>query len=209
MWRTTLSAAALLGLSGCVSGPMIENPAVIHLDRPIAAGNNPGFVPGAQSPEAYKRLFTKCLDVLGEYFELDAANTSRYGGTIRCLPRIAPGIEQPWKPGSPDLYQRMLAFCQTYRHRAMIDITTGQDGGYFVDVRVYRELEDLAAPSRATAGEATYRLVPTIERANTVLDPAQAEATWIPMGRDTPLEQVILERITRLDAGPRGWLGWK
>ncbi len=207
MWRRIVSAAAFLGIGGCVSGPMIENPAVVHLDRPIAAGSNPGFVPGSQSPDAYKRLFTRCLDVVGEYFEIDAANTSRYGGTIRCLPRIAPGIEQPWKPGSPDLYQRMLAFCQTYRHRCMVDITTGQQGGYFVDVKVYRELEDLATPSRGTAGEATYRLVPTIERQFTVVDPSLYEPMWIPMGRDTCIEQAILERVTRLDCVPQGW-GW-
>jgi hypothetical protein len=208
MWRGVLSAVAMLGVGGCVSGPMLENPAVVHMDRPIASGCNPGFVPGAQSQEAYKRLFTRCLDVVSEYFEIDAANTSRYGGTIRCLPRIAPGIEQPWKPGSPDLYQRMLAFCQTYRHRCLIDITTGQQGGYFVDVKVYKELEDLATPSRATAGEATYRLVPTLERQFSVVEPALFEPTWIPKGRDTAIEQAILERVTRLDRAPKEWFGF-
>ncbi|MBY0231214.1 MAG: hypothetical protein K2W96_18185 [Gemmataceae bacterium] len=198
MWRTILSAGLALGLSGCVSGPMVENPAPLRLAAPACAPN-PGFVPQSQSAAAYARVFSRCLDVASDYFDLDPANTSRYAGVIRTFPRIAPGIEQPWKPGSPDFYQRLLAFTQTIRHRAIIEITTGQDGGYFVEVKVFKELEDLPAPSRATAGEATYRLLPTVERQFTVVEPGQFEPGWIPIGRDGPLEQVMLERITRLD----------
>src|SRR5262245_59111619 len=128
MWRKALVPVALLGLGGCVSGPMIENPVSVSLDRPISAGNNPGFVHLSQSPEAYRHLFSRCLDVVGDYFEIDSARTSRYGGVINTRPQIAPGLEQPWKPGSPDIYQRFLAFCQSLRHRCVVEITTSQDG---------------------------------------------------------------------------------
>lgn len=202
MWRKTLVAAMALSLGSCVSGPMIENPVTVHLDRPIGAGNNPGFVHLSQRPEAYKLLFSRCLDVVSDYFEIDSPRTSRYGGVINTLPRIAPGFEQPWKPGSPSLYQRFLATCQTLRHRCIVEITTGQSGGYFVDVKVFRELEDLQTPSRATAGEATFRLESTIERQFQVVNPMQLDSNWIPVGRDTTLEQAILERITRLDRVP-------
>jgi hypothetical protein len=181
---------------------MIENPATIHLDRPIGSGNNPGFIHLSQSPDAYRYLFSRCLDVVGDTFDIDSARTSRYGGIINTFPRIAPGLEQPWKPGSPDVYQRLLAFCQTIRHRCVVEITTGQNGGYFVDVKVFRELEDLQTPARSTAGEATVVSHSTIERQPVVIAPDQYETNWIPTGRDIALEQAILERITRLDSLP-------
>src|SRR5262245_43393980 len=143
--RTLLIAGLTLLLGGCVSGPMVENPVPL-LAVPPGAASSPVFLP--QSVLGYPRVFEKCLDVIGDYFEIDPCGTNRYAGVIRTLPRIAPGIEQPWKPGSPSLYQRLLAFKQTIRHRAVVEIATGRDGGYFVDVKVFNELEDLPQPSR-------------------------------------------------------------
>ncbi|NBO90709.1 MAG: hypothetical protein EBV06_00085 [Planctomycetia bacterium] len=175
---------------------MIENPVPL-LTAPAGTASTPVFLP--QSALGYPRVFEKCLDVVGDYFEIDPAGTNRYAGIIRTKSRIAPGIEQPWKMGSPSLYQRLLAFKQTIRHRAVLEITTGRDGGYFVDVKVLNELEDLAQPTRATAGQATFRLESTVERQFDVVEPGQFDASWIPIGRDLALEQVILERISRLD----------
>ncbi|MFO0881209.1 MAG: hypothetical protein U0840_28120 [Gemmataceae bacterium] len=194
MWRTLWSAGLAVWLGGCASGPLQENPIQIRADR-SGCHENPIYIP--QGPMAYARMFEKIEDILSDYFVIAYAN--RYDGRIETHPSIAPGIEQPWKPGSPDLYQRVLAYFQSIRHRAIVLITTADDGGYFVDVKVLKELEDLPAPVRATTGDATYRMVPTVERqyevvAGDVFDPA-----WIPMGRDTKLEQVILERLARMD----------
>jgi hypothetical protein len=157
---------------------------------------NPLYVP--QGEQAYARVFDKALDVLSDYW--DVAYSSRYDGRIETAPAIAPGIEQPWKPGSPDLYQRLLAFCQTIRHRAVLVITTAEDGGYFLDLKVYKELADLPRPSRATAGDATFRIEDTVERQFEVLEPEVFDFAWIPIGRDLQLEQVILDRLACMDA---------
>src|SRR5262249_37271850 len=149
MRRTVWAAAAAMCLGGCASGPLLEHPLRLRTDKPVPT-ENPGYVP--QGPMAYARVFEKVLDVLDDYFDVAYAN--RYDGRIETYPRIAPGIEQPWKPGSPDLYQRLLAFFQTIRHRAIVVITTADDGGYFIDVKVLKELEDLPAPVRSTAGAA-------------------------------------------------------
>jgi hypothetical protein len=194
--RTLLIAGLTLLLGGCVSGPMVENPVPL-MAVPPGAASSPVFLP--QSVLGYPRVFEKSLDVIGDYFEIDPCGTNRYAGVIRTLPKIAPGIEQPWKPGSPSLYQRLLAFKQTIRHRAVVEIATGRDGGYFVDVKVFNELEDLAQPSRVTAGMATFRLETTVERQFEVVEPGQFDTAWIPIGRDVALEQKILERIARLD----------
>ena len=188
-----LSGLTLL-LAGCASGPMLENPLLVRIERTTPHGN-PIYIP--QGPMAYARVFETIEDILSDYFVIAYAN--RFDGRIETHPTVAPGLEQPWKAGSPDFYQRLLAFFQTIRHRAVVVITTADDGGYFVDVKVLKELEDLPGPIRATAGEATFRLVPTIERQFEVVSGDVFEAGWIPYGRDGKLEQVILDRLARMD----------
>lgn len=193
MWRWMVSAGLAVALGGCATGPMLENPLQIRVERP--AHENPIYVP--QGPMAYARVFETVEDILSDYWVI--AYSNRYDGRIETQPAIAPGIEQPWKAGSPDLYQRVLAFFQTIRHRAIVVISTADDGGYFVDVKVLKELEDLPVPARVTAGEATYRLMSTVERQYEVVAGDIFEPMWIPIGRDVKLEQVILDRLARMD----------
>ena len=74
-------------------------------------------------------------------------------------------------------------------------IAPAEGGGYFVDVRVFKELEDLPRPSRSTAGAASFRSDNTVERQFEVIDPTVFESNWIPIGRDTKLEQVLLQKM--------------
>jgi hypothetical protein len=197
MWRTLWTATAALCLGGCATGPLLENPLLLRVDK-VNPVENPIYIP--QGPMSYARVFEKVLDVLDNYFEIAYAN--RYDGRIETFPAIAPGIEQPWKPGSPDFPQRLLAFFQTIRHRAIVLITTADDGGYFIDVKVLKEEEDLESPLRATAGTANFRITPTLERQFEVVEPTLFEYRWIPIGRDYKLEQVLLERIAHLEPLP-------
>jgi hypothetical protein len=194
MWRTLLAAGLAVFLGGCASGPLQENPLTVRVAN-AGPHENPLYIP--QGPMAYARVFEKVLDILSEYFEI--AYQNRYDGRIETAPKIAPGIEQPWKPGSPDFGQRLYAFFQTIRHRAIVTITTANDGGYFIQVQVLKELEDLPAPTRQTAGESTFRLESTIQRQYEIVDLDLYESNWIPIGHDVKLEQVILERLSRLD----------
>ncbi|MFM7151986.1 MAG: hypothetical protein ACKO23_19335 [Gemmataceae bacterium] len=177
---------------------MLENPLPLRADA-TDCNENPMYIP--QGPMAYARVFETIEDILSDYFPISYAN--RYDGRIETLPVIAPGIEQPWKAGSPDLYQRLLAYFQTIRHRSIVVITTADDGGYFVDVKVLKELEDMPVPFRLTAGEATYRMLPTVERQYEVVTGEILDPSWIPIGRDVKLEQVILKRLSRMDLSAR------
>ena len=66
-------------------------------------------------------------------------------------------------------------------------------------MKVLKELEDLPQPVRSTAGAASFRLQPTIQREYEVIEPTFYQAGWIPIGRDYKLEQCILERIAHCD----------
>jgi hypothetical protein len=190
-WLTAVAGLVALGACGCVAtGPLLDNPVLLRPEAGSAV-ENPVYVP--LGPPAYGQVFETVIEVIDDYFEIAYAN--RYDGRIETFPRIAPGVEQPWKPGSPDLDQRLLATCQTIRHRAIALIQVADDGGFFVDVKVFKELEDLPRPTRMTAGAASFRSDNTVERQFEVIDPTIYEATWIPLGRDVKLEQVILARL--------------
>ena len=186
----TLGAIVLVALS--TAGSPIKAAAAAPQESNLIL-ENPVYVP--LGPDSYAMVFEKVLDVLGEYFEIAYAN--RYDGRLETYPRVAPGIVQIWKPGSPSVYERVLATLQTIRHRAFVLIQLADDGGFFVQVVVYRELEDLPRPMRSTAGAAAFRSDTTVERQFEVIDPAVFEAHWIPQGRDHYLENAIIQKIKK------------
>src|SRR5262245_9158230 len=192
-WKWAWLGIAATIVSGCTAtGPLIENPAIVRPD-PDCATDNPVFVP--LGPESYGKVFEQTLDILDDYFEIAYAN--RYDGRIETFPRVAPGFEQFWKVGNPDCRERLLATFQTIRNRAIVLIQPAEDGGYFVQVTVFKELEDLPQPLRAAAGGASFAQPITVERQYEVIDPAVFETKWIPQGRNCPLEQLILQRLKK------------
>jgi hypothetical protein len=88
-----------------------------------------------------------------------------------------------------------LANFQSIRHRCIVLISTADEGGYYIDVKVLKELEDLPAPMRATGGANFWRMNSTIERQFEVIEQPIYDSGWVPIGRDLKLEQVILERL--------------
>jgi hypothetical protein len=197
MWRklwTAWTASMTTLAAGCMVGPLVDNPALIRAD-PAVTVQNPVWVPSLGVEGAYGKVFENVLDIIDDYFEIRYAN--RWDGHIETFPRISPGLEQLWRPGSPDCYQRLEATLQTIRHRCEVVIDPAPDGGFFVNVAVYKELEDLPRPIRATAGAAAFRSDITVERQFEVIDPTVFESNWIPRGRDCELEQVILQRLKK------------
>jgi hypothetical protein len=182
--------ATMLGAFGCMTGPIQDNPMFIRPDPNITV-ENPVWVPHGHA--AYGDVFERTLDIVNDYFEVRFAN--RYDGRIETFPRIAPGFEQFWRPGSPDTRQRLEATLQTMRHRAEVGIEPAPDGGFFVKVLVYKEEEDLEKPIRSTAGAASFQTLNPVDREWKVVDPTTYESNWIPRGRDTQLEQLILQRL--------------
>jgi hypothetical protein len=197
MWRTRIAgwaATVVLLCAGCMSGPWQDNPLLVR-PRRLDPQDNPVYL--ALGPQDYGAVFEKVLDVVDDYWEI--AYSNRYDGRIETFPRVAPAIGEIWRPGSPDFYQRLLATFQSIRHRAVVLIKPAEDGGFFIDVKVYKELEDLPQPTQALAGPAIFQNAPTVERQFEVIDAAVFEGRWIPIGRDVKIEQVILCRLAHMD----------
>ncbi len=190
IWILLLAAA----LAGCQGMTPIEGPVFIPAGAEVIHDQNPVFIP--LGPDSYGQVFENCLRVLGDYgFEISESN--RYDGRIECLPRTAPGLGLFLKPGSPDLYDRLLCTMQSYRHRVGIVIQPADNGGFFVEVVARKELEDVPRPIRATVGAAVFRNEPTVERQFEVIDPVFFETGWIYRGRDVPMEQEIIRRLKK------------
>jgi hypothetical protein len=192
MWATAFGWA---GLTGCATTPPIDNPALVRnaaecIENPILVS------PGTPTGTSYRDVFEKCIDVVNDYFEVLSANP--YEGRIVTRPRIAPGYEQFWRGGNPDVRGRLMATFQTIRQTAVIELRTGERGGYFVYVMVQKEQEDLPRPSRQTVGGSVFQEAPTVDRQLDVVGApslAPSGVSWFPIGRDYALEQALLKRI--------------
>jgi hypothetical protein len=192
-----MTAVILAWMTGCQSlGPMIEPTPLQPINANVNEDANPVFLP--LGPYSYGQVFETCEQILMDYgFELSNGDTDRYGGRIEVLPRTAPGLALILKPGSPNLYDRLLATLQTYRHRVSVVIMPAQQGGYFVEIIARKELEDLPRPVRSTVGGAIFRNDNNVDRQYEVIDATFFESNWIYKGRDVPLEQELIRRLKR------------
>ncbi len=181
----------MMGMFGCIRGPMVENPVFV----PPQSIENPVLVsPGEITQSHYLDVFYKVYNVVNDTFEI--SYSSPYDGRIVSQPRIAPGYERIWTPGSPDPRERLLATFQTIRHRCYVQIRPAEQGGYWVKVYVLKDLADMATPQGANS-PAIFREAFTVDRQFEVFDTMipSASERWINKGRDRALEQLILEKI--------------
>jgi hypothetical protein len=194
--RKRIGWLMMLGaVGGCASVPPLENPVLVRPHVNAGSEENPVLVvPGEPTPEGYALVYERVLDALDDYFHIQPG--PRYSGQISTYPKIAAGFEQPWRQGSPDTRERLLATFQTMRHYAVVRIAPGERGGFRVNVEVYKELEDIFNPSYARVGGASFRQIPTVDRRIDITGLAIPQSlNWIPQGRDPAYEQEILRKI--------------
>jgi len=193
--RTIWAAGALVLTGGCAisNNSFLEKMEIFPPDNArVAQECNPLFVP--LNKDEYGKVFESVLSVLDNFgFEIYESN--RADGRIETLPRLAPGLIMFLKSGSPDLYERTMSTLQTYRHRVTVLIQASAQGGYFVEVQVRKELEDLPRPLRSTIGSAIFRLDNNIDRQFDVIDASSPDSGWLSRGRDALVEQELLRRI--------------
>ena len=183
---------------GCQNlSPGFDLPIILPVGSDPNLDTNPVYLPLPK--QEYARVIETTLTILFDYgFEI--AESNRYAGTIEVVPRTAPGLFLLLKPGSPDLYERVLATTQSYRHRVSVviqpaDPQGAEHGGYFVEFIVRKELEDVPQPIRSTIGGSIFRGSSTVERQNEVIDAGYFNTAWIFKGRDAFLEQELIRRL--------------
>lgn len=162
-----------------------------------ALAQNPMYVPLSDR----EFLWNQLVDTVDDYFEIDREERVRLVGNVltegqlETFPRPGATALEPWLGDSSPGFERRQATLQSIRRRAVAFVRPQVDGGYLVEVIVYKELEDVSKPEFSTVNPEGLRHDGTLERR--VRDPFGGPVTlgWIPIGRDTSLEQRILAQL--------------
>ncbi len=115
-------------------------------------------------------------------------------GWIETHPQIGSTIFEPWRRDSARGFERAHATLQTVRRFAKTRVIPTSNG-YLIDLKVYKELEDLPDPQQSPVSGRLLRYDTTLDFDRDDLLLAQPNPGWIPMGRDITLEQQILANI--------------
>lgn len=180
LFAAAVAASAALGSAGCAT--------VSRAIGPPPVSENPLIVPSADDESVWRET----VAVVDEYFDVRSEN--RLARTIVTDPVIGATLLEPWRSDSAGFRERLESTFQTTRRFARVQIDR-VPGGFSVKVEVLKELEDLAKPDRQAAGRAVFNNDFPINRTREVVGPVPVPVQWIPRGRDTRLEQVILQRI--------------
>ena len=79
-------------------------------------------------------------------------------GRIDTTPKPGATLLEPWDHDSANSYERLESTLQSIHRYAVVKVHAVENGcGFWVEVAVYKELEDVRRPEHATAGSATFR----------------------------------------------------
>jgi hypothetical protein len=176
-----VAALAALGPAGCATVSRVIAP------RPVS--ENPLVVPTAD----FDTVWRETVAVLDEYFDIRSEN--RLARTIVTDPVQGATLLEPWRGDSSGFYERLESTLQSTRRFARVQIDPVPGRGFAVKLEVLKELEDLAKPNRQSAGRAVFNNDFPVNRTREIVGPVPIPLQWIPRGRDSRLEQEILQRI--------------
>lgn len=158
---------------------------------------NPQFVQVSNHDWAWEQI----VDVVDDYFRVEReGRVQQVGaliteGRIDTFPQVGATVLEPHRKDSVGWNNRWESTFQTIRRRAVLRIIPEQ-GGYLVEVAVYKELEDLPRPENSTAGAATFRNNTSLaSRLDEPVSRWRFSEHWIMLGRDPALEQRMLAEI--------------
>lgn len=193
MRRLAALAFLWIAASGCAMRPPVTNPA---WQTTNVFYENPTLV-CATDPEV---VWETVADVVDDYFRIKEEEPVRLAGDVLIegrmdtFPAVGSTLLEPWRRDSVGPYDKLESTLQSMRRYAKVRVIPAQ-GGYLVDVAVFKELENVVQPVHASAGAATFRYDSSLTRVVNPVGEQEANAGWIPKGRDTALEQRIIGQL--------------
>lgn len=206
-----LVLVCLLTLEGCSTVPtQIPSLSVASYEE----GNlNPLFVQ-VDNPHY---LWEGLVDVLDNYFPTlyerpirilssPAADgtmiVTRTEGRIDTEAVVAAGVLQPWKKNSVNLCQRVEATFQSIRRKAVVRVVP-VERGYSVHLAIYNEIENIPNPMNSVVSGPNQSFSESMSHLEFPTGESAVSDGWIPIGRNTELEQYILGELAwRLNNPP-------
>ncbi|MBN1591423.1 MAG: hypothetical protein JW888_18060 [Pirellulales bacterium] len=148
----------------------------------------------AGSPE---QLWEHVVDVVDDYFDIaHEIPVSQIDdvGRLDTIPLVGATLLEPWRHDSANFDERLMSTLQTIRRQAVVHVSRVEQG-YLVEVIVYKQLEEVARPMHASAGTAMLNYDDSLTRVVNPITEVPIDEGWIPLGRDTVLEQRILSQL--------------
>lgn len=165
---------------------------------------NPLDLPAA--PDAF--VWSQVIDAVDDYFriirETPVQNADGFilDGRVETAYSIGASCFEPWRKDSTPGFERWQGTLQSIRRRAIVTVRP-RGPGYTVEVVVQKDLEDVGRSVTETQSSVGIRHEASIERRGRLVEGTPETLGWIPLGRDSTLEQVILSdifgRITQKD----------
>ena len=159
------------------------------------------------SPDDF--VWSQVIDAVDDYFRIVREQPVQNSdgiildGLVETSYRIGASCFEPWRKDSTSGFERWQSTLQSIRRRAIVTVRP-RGPGYSIEVVVQKDLEDVDRSQYATESSKATRHDGTVVRRDEAYDDSPITLGWIPLGRDTSLEQVILTdifgRITQEDA---------
>ena len=189
---------ALAFFSVAVTGCFRWTSKLSQYDNPPVAQDvpNPVTVPMV----AREMVMDEVADELDNYFRIAREERVRLvdeimtEGWIETHPETGSTLFEPWRKDSTRGYERLHATLQSVRRFAKVRVIPTSNS-YLIDVKVYKELEEMPQPIRSTAQGPFLRHDSSLGFDQTDMFDPPPNKGWIPMGRDISLEQRILRNI--------------
>jgi hypothetical protein len=159
-------------------------------------------------PQADQFVWSQVVDTIDDYFRVAREQPVQNSdgmildGRLETAYQIGASLAEPWRKDSTAGFERLQSSLQSIRRRAIVTVRP-QGAGYMIEVIVQKDLEDTDRSQFATEIPTVQRHDGTVIRRNEVFGENPETLGWIPLGRDTSLEQVILNdifgRLTQAD----------
>ena len=203
MPRLVAVGLLLMAAAGCAGGVPYGGPTG---EAESSFCDNPVFLPCS----SHEPVWETVVDVVDDHFKIEQEEPVRLigdvltEGRLDTFPLVGSTIFEPWHGDSANGYEKLESTLQSIRRQATVRVIP-DEGGYWVDVVVFKELEDATQPADPTAGAATFRHDGTLSRVASPMGEQEINDGWIRLGRDAALEGRILGQLqARLSAGPIG-----
>ena len=145
-------------------------------------------------------VWTQLVEEIEDYFQIRREERVKLvdnvisEGWIETYPRIGSTVFNPLQKDSSRGFERWHSTFQTIRRWARIKVIP-EGNAYQFDVQIYKELEDLDHPQYSGVASRLQRHDVSPERDRFDIQVSPGSYGWIPVGRDTTLEQRILSRL--------------
>ena len=191
-------------LPGCISsrvwswgddGPEIEENYVLE-EAELPKLENPMVVPLRDR----NLLWNILVDTMEDYFvirheeQIQLVGNTLTEGYFQTAHADAATMLDRWRKENAAGFDQLYATLPTIRREAEVHVRPSREG-FRIEVVVHKLQEDLAQPEYATVGGATLRHSATHSRPRDRGIVTTETLGWMPAGRDTALEQLILNDL--------------